>query len=193
MLFAVAVVASGCGSANEVTRDEPAPAPAPAQESPAAPELEPALPEVVLDARLSVEGDTVTVVGVTNLPTGAVLVWELAETVEVFGLNPEVTLRDADGNVPSGNVTVSDGIYAFEVSEATWADLALCDALPLELFVAYIPLAGVAALGAVPDQPSELYELHGENGERIPGAVAPAELQERRGGERSVQLRVGCP
>lgn len=192
--FAVIVLVAACGSGDEVAVEEVAPAtapvPTPEDRNEANSELEPV--EVELKALLSADGDTVTVAGTTNLPDGAVLVWELAETVEAFGLNPDVTLRDADGEVPAGNVTVLGGSYRLELSETFWAELDLCVALPLELFVAYMPLADVAALGALPEQPSELYELYGENGERIPGAVAPAELRVRSRGERSVELLVQC-
>ena len=190
-LFAVAVLVAACGSSDETAVEEPTPPPAPEVRTEPDPVPEPV--DVVLDAELSADGDTVTVAGVTNLPDGAVLVWELTETLEAFALNPDVTLRDSDGEVLAGEVTVADGAYRVELSDESWIELGLCDALPLELFVTYMPMAGVAALGAVPEQPAELYELHGDNGERIPGAVAPADLVEMSGGERRVGVFVECP
>lgn len=218
--FAVIVLVAACGSGDEVAVEEVAPATAPAptpeDHNEANSELEPV--EVELNALLSADGDTVTVVGTTNLPDGAGLIWALAERVETpsspasmslarrllvwvlperFASSvrppPELTWRDVGGAVLQGNVTVRDGSYHFDLSESSWAELDLCVAPSLELWVAYWPQADIAGPDGLPEQPGELYELHGENGERIPGAAAPAELLERSSGGRSVQLLVRCP
>jgi hypothetical protein len=81
------------------------------------------------------------------------------------------------------------------VTSEGWDELGLCDALPLELWVSYYPLAELAERGAIPAQPDSLYALHGERGELIPGAVPPAELVELPvpEGSQRVELVVTCP
>jgi len=179
-VLTLAVLLIGC-AAEPVLAPAPAPTPAPAPAPPPPPpEPEPEPEPVELTAALAVDGGIVTVTGASNLPDGAVLVWELRETIEAFAEDPELVIRDEDGEIPAGTATVTDGAFSFTVTGAGWDALGLCNALPLELSVSYTPWRGVAELGALPVQPESLYALHGDNGERLPGAVPPAELFETR-------------
>lgn len=187
--IALAALLMGCGI-EPAAQPEPTPAPAPAPKAPTPSEPEPE--PVELTATMSVDGKTVTVRGSSNLPDGAMLVWELAETVEAFVANPNLMLRDPDGEVPDGEVAVIGGAFRFDATGDGWDNLGLCDALPLQLWVTYMPWAGIAALGTIPEQPESLYALHGELGERIPGAVPPAELRTLSGGEARVVVGVTC-
>jgi hypothetical protein len=126
----LAVLVAACGG-KPVAQPEPTPVPTPAPVPAPPPEPEPE--PVELTATLTVDGDTVTVLGETNLPDGAVVVWELAETIEAFIENPDVTLRDSGGDVPSGEVTVSGGAFRLDVTGEGWGTLGLCEALPLSL------------------------------------------------------------
>jgi hypothetical protein len=185
-LLALALTLAACTAEPEPIA--PAVEPAPAAPAPAPAEPEPVSP-VALTATLTVDGDTVTVTGTSNLPDGAVLVWELSTPVSVSEV-----LRDSEGQVwvPEGAATIASGAYAFAVTSDGWGELGLCDALPLELWVSYYPLAESAAIAA---QPESLYALHGERGELIPGAVPPAELVELPvpEGSQRVELVVTCP
>lgn len=186
-VLVLAIVAAACAAEPVAQPAPPPPAPAPA---PAPAEPEPVSP-VALTATLTVDGDTVTVSGTSNLPDGAVLVYELSTPLSVSEV-----LRDSEGGVPAGDATITSGAYAFTVTSEGWGELGLCDALPLELWVSYYPYAEVARLSAViPEQPDSLYALHGENGELITGAVPPAELRKlpQPGGSQRVELTVTCP
>jgi hypothetical protein len=187
-----AVLVAACGG-EPVAQPEPTPVPTPAPVPAPPPEPEPEPEPVELTGTLTTDGDTVTALGTSNLPDGAVLVWELAETVESMGENPDLVLRDADGEVPSGEVTVLGGAFRIDVTGEGWGALGLCEALPLELFVAFMPWRALAELDALPDQPESLYALYGERGERIPGAMPPAELRTLSGGEVRVVVELTCP
>jgi hypothetical protein len=192
----LAVLISGCGSNPSA---EPAPASLPFDSStiPCEP-LECGLecssgcpaPRIALTATLTVEGDTVLVSGTSNLPDGAVLVWELSRSI----VDSEVPVDSEESVwVSAGIATVHSGAYEFTVS---WGEKFSCgDTRPLELWVSYYPLADVAQRGALPAQPDSLYELHGERGELITGAVSPAELVEMLSppGSQRVERVVTCP
>lgn len=187
-VLTLAALVMGCG-VEPAAQPEPTPLPTPAPTAPTPSEPE----QVELTATIEVDGDTVTVRGLSNLPDGAMLVWELAETVEAFAANPDLTLRDPDGEVPDGEVAVLGGAFRFDATGEGWEALGLCDVLRLQLWVTYMPWADIAALGTIPEQPESLYALHGERGERIPGAVPPAELRTLSGGEARVVVGVTCP
>ena len=194
---------SACAGSETVspTPEAPVPAPAPSAQPDPEPEPDPELEPVGLTAAMTVDAGTISVEGSTNLPDGAALYWELAETPEAFertvaefGVDRDRLPRFPDGEVPSGSVVVDGGRFAFSTTADGWEDLGLCDELPLELFVGYLPLREVGMMGSAPEQPESLYALHGDNGERLTGAVPPAELHvlESTGWKR-IELFVLCP
>lgn len=191
-----AVVLAGC-AAEPAAQPETAPAPptslSPAVEPATEAAIEPVLAPVELAATLSAEGDTVTVLGRSNLPDGAVVVWELAETIEAFAADPESILRDADGRVPTGRATVVAGAFGFEVSQQGWGALDLCSSIPLQLFLLYMPWADFDSFDSVPEQPGSIYDLHGAGGELLPGAVPPAELRKNGLGMGLIATELTCP
>jgi hypothetical protein len=203
-LLALALTLAACTAEPEPI----APAVEPAPAAPAPAPAEPAPEPVALTATVTAEGGTVSATGTSNLPDGAVLVWELYGDVDLNVVSDELyeqrlqlnelmyELMYADGRI-EGSVQVTGGTYALTVTGERWDELGLCEQVPLELWVSYYPYAELAERGAFPAQPDSLYALHGEQGELITGAVPPAELVERNSPEmgfsQRVELTVTCP
>jgi len=142
---------------------------------PAAPAL-PAPEPIELTAAFDVDGGTITVLGTTNLPNGAVLLWEVYDSPppeELFDLS----IFDDPDVSREGTVTVEQGTFQFTATGEGWSDLDLCGSVPMVLRVIYAPWRGILVWGRTDaEQPDAVHELHGELGERIAEAVPPAKV-----------------
>jgi len=187
--FALFILA-GCGGTQDSgpttvpTLPAPAPEPAPAP----APDSGPVDPDPVqLVALLNVGELGVAISGITNLPDGAVLEFDVflsgsgcltddCREFEELSEEQSELLFDGSGR---GYVTVSGGKFYVELPG--WEILPVCGwgskaDWDTEATVLFIPDEGLSErIEGMPRQPDEIYRLYGSAGERLE-AVAPAEV-----------------
>jgi len=177
-MLACALLVIGC-AAQPVAEPPPAPLPLPPIEQPE-PEFDPDPVELAADIGVSEQG--VLVLGSTNLPDGAVLVYDLLlagsgcltdDCSEFEVLTPEQNALKS-GDSSKGYVTVSGGKFSVELPD--WNTLPICGwdsagEWETSLSIAFYSDERFAELSPTnPGQPESVYELYGRAAERVEAA-----------------------
>lgn len=112
--------------------------------------------EVVVEVTPTVRAGVIEVTGTATVPNGALMVWEVSHAELLT--NPDLCPLSPSGPDPcfaDGTAEVTDGEYTFTVPGIAPGEV--------EVWVAFQMVLGTA------EQPQEVIDLYGENGENMTG------------------------